>query len=75
MCLNNYYQAINTKDTNSLYKYKNGLFKKLNRNGFVVLEMSKRTKDLIKIFGPKKIYKVLQKKKLWNRVVEKPSRQ
>lgn len=73
MCLNNYYRAINTKDTNSLYKYKNGLFKKLNRNGFVILEMSKRTKDLIKIFGPKKIYEVLQKRKLWNRVVEKPS--
>ena len=45
-------------------------FKRLHKNGFVIFDMSLETKSLIKEYGTSNIYKVLQDKKLWSRVVK-----
>lgn len=63
-----YYKAFssNLKD----FVHQNSLFKRLHKNGFVIFDMSLETKSLIKEYGTSNIYKVLQNKKLWSRVVK-----
>lgn len=64
-----YYKALSSNLKDFLLRT-NSLFKRLNKNGFVILNMSLETKKLITDYGTSNIYKVIQDKKLWNGVVK-----
>ena len=54
-----YYKAVSSNLKDFLLRT-NILFKRLNKNGFVILNMSSETKKLITDYGTSNIYKVIQ---------------
>jgi hypothetical protein len=63
-----YYKAVSSRLKDFMFST-NSLFKRLNKNGYIIFNMSSETKELIKEYGTTNIYEIIQDKKLWKKVV------